>query len=1679
MARMGKQAYAARMFRAALVSILVVFLMLSTMLMPMAARQAYAEGAPTWTLNEVRTFTRVRDPRNVDVTVTDNSVDWRVHVKFIDGWLEEWARGGVSWNEQVSWSMPPETVDVGSEPDMWLTVEDSFSGYELDEGPRRNSTHRFYVNDFVAGTEAVGDVLIPLQKPVFYLDYFVFDPTETSIDDLFDHYVERADSGEYFSYPMSLRDDYSLSSWGDIMRFEDDWVDSYADIYTVPSYGSVSNRCHIEEAFRWGNDEEGIRSFIDYWHENVDSSIDPDKATVAMSVVARVDSQASTNQVSTVYLYTNKPGLGVNVAVDTDADENPGESGGWVIPASIVGVISVVGGSLLSRRGHGKDGDDPDPDDDQPDEEPKSTFRMQLYKEFGDTLYVGAGAETVGARIEEVTEGGVIARDDLTARITFRASTNLEAQAIGMQGHYQCVNVSALNADSPSAVVSITFAGEGGTFTNNVKFKVGKPELFFADMPLTFIAGYRQTLVMPFCFAGMRVPEDAKPTFECTLWTGVKGEGSDYFTDIEVVRDREHPEAVWNVRLTETGAKPTLEPGELERFTCEVVATWQTSQGEQKLSGIFDLYRFVEGIRLYVEPLKCYAVDRKGKFVEFRGREEGETPAEFREKLDAWREQVQDDVARYDHTIPVEYETVVSQAARSLVRVTLYTWAAGQVDDHGKFVFGPYGEEFTTLPPWDGTEGWLAIRAVNPLPDLGKTTFEFADVEGSSVLKDSEGNDVAHPSEALGFAAFLKGVDHECNEQTFHVVAAQGILTPPNRMKVDVTVRIEWGGRTFERTERVMAISQPWRSDYAEKAEAYLQADAFKRERLEYIQRKILNSSTVTWRIKGGLSLTETVGAFVDGASEKTYVEQAKDKVVEGARDYVDRIADYSVGGITDPKEKAEAEKDAKEFKKAGNRAVSLGEKAVDGSVLKYVDSVERLGRGWVKVCGSIPGQFETRSVTFTDYGDMMPLYHYIQMMLDGYDEHYGFHEPDYIRVTGAFLRRARGETGPTQAVMEALYSRDLQFADAVRITVKSWNESWIMTGLNVGCSIATAGLSDCFFIPLAAIGKGLEGAIDCIDRGGASNLEIFRSTVDAALRQVVFEVAMNRLVPKGIEWLGQGGRFAKETAEGISQHIGLEKAYQTTVRGLKSVFSSGATGNAVGKGAKEVAKRLSKADEVVTAAMKHYDDVAKKVVKGSIDDVAEGVTKVAKDSVDDVVQKTVKGSIDDVAEKAVKGSVDDVAEGATKRSVRDAAERTVKDSVDNAGSVAKRSVRDVAERTVTDSVDDVAKGSVDKVAKETFEESIDDLTGELLERDINYTLGRLEGKVKLQNLRELIKNDALTVAQRRQLIYAIQCDKHAMHALMAEPGDLGKAARKLFNKEVAEVQELAIERTHMALAEKFKVDPSEIMYVRTSGNAADDVISGIKTPMDLDATFRRYGGIDKSTGKEIWIDITEKEGQPLFDEALFYTVHGRAAASEAEAAAFKLGADHSIVSALGPESYGKYEDAMRVCLAHRAGETLEDAVTVGLTAERKCLHWQNLAKEAYLSAKVAQEAGDEALAYTYRRAAEAFVEEGGRQFTKQANRIVVERLGVLEKAGVKLDFDVQPFLNKLRLLEQCGIEKVNGLSPAEIEKRLHWQFNSSLEETYHELNELTVRLNDEIAKLNGDFVKPTAAKYV
>ena len=88
-------------------------------------------------------------------------------------------------------------------------------------------------------------------------------------------------------------------------------------------------------------------------------------------------------------------------------------------------------------------------------------------------------------------------------------------------------------------------------------------------------------------------------------------------------------------------------------------------------------------------------------------------------------------------------------------------------------------------------------------------------------------------------------------------------------------------------------------------------------------------------------------------------------------------------------------------------------------------------------------------------------------------------------------------------------------------------------------------------------------------------------------------------------------------------------------------------------------------------------------------------------------------------------------------------------------------------------------------------------------------------------------------------------------------------------------------------------------------------------------------------------------------------------------------------------------------------------------------------------------------------------------------------RLAVLKKHGVELPEGIQKFLNKAEAINMMGLEKVNGATAADVEGMLKTQFGSSLEETYHELNELTVLLNDMVARINGDFVAPGAVRFL
>ena len=107
------------------------------------------------------------------------------------------------------------------------------------------------------------------------------------------------------------------------------------------------------------------------------------------------------------------------------------------------------------------------------------------------------------------------------------------------------------------------------------------------------------------------------------------------------------------------------------------------------------------------------------------------------------------------------------------------------------------------------------------LPKRDDVQLAFADVPGSSVLVDKDGKETKGPVEELDFVSFISDIKRTDNTVTFEILPTKGIMTPPNRAQVDVTCVVTYtdqagNERTFMETQRVNAISQPYRIDYDE-----------------------------------------------------------------------------------------------------------------------------------------------------------------------------------------------------------------------------------------------------------------------------------------------------------------------------------------------------------------------------------------------------------------------------------------------------------------------------------------------------------------------------------------------------------------------------------------------------------------------------------------------------------------------------------------------------------------------------------------------------------------------------------------------------------------------------------------------------------------------------------------------
>lgn len=570
-------------------------------------------------------------------------------------------------------------------------------------------------------------------------------------------------------------------------------------------------------------------------------------------------------------------------------------------------------------------------------------------------------------------------------------------------------------------------------------------------------------------------------------------------------------------------------------------------------------------------------------------------------------------------------------------------------------------------------------------------------------------------------------------------------------------------------------------------------------------------------------------------------------------------------------------------------------------------------------------------------YGDMMPVYHLIDAMLDGYAPEFGFFEPDWLRVNSLFIRYTTGEIGSIEANDLAFYGRALEYSDAFKMTVQGFNRSIPMVVLRIGCAIKTGGTSEAFFLPLTAIAKGTESSLDCIDKGGESLLEAYRVGVSSASRAALADYLTGKIIEKTVKLTVSTAKLTVSGARALAKKAKVAK--DALMMRIKGLFSTG-------KGA------------------------------GSLKSAATNVGK----------------QLDDAADAAQK---------------------------------------------IIDANRDLVYGSK-----------------ELTARDISYTLGRINGKIKyLDTVKALKRWDKLSRFEQRKIILAVQSDKHAMRALMEETGPLANLVRANHSSVMADIQGKALHMARVSLADKLKVPLSKIRIKTTSGNLAADIRAGKSLSMDMDASFEVL--ID---GK--WVYVKESLGQQHFDKAFFKIARGYDAVDDAVAAMHSKAHDLSIVDGAGVQSYGTYADALRVIKAERAGEAFDDVQRVVKTVEYKNEEWLELARNARADAKAALAQGRVKEAQWLSEAAESFVEEGCRSFTKQTNRAVVNKLIALEKSGVKVD--TGNFLVKAKVIERSGIGKNGGtgLTTAEVEVTLENGFNTTLEGVFGELGPMIKKLN-------------------
>lgn len=294
---------------------------------------------------------------------------------------------------------------------------------------------------------------------------------------------------------------------------------------------------------------------------------------------------------------------------DDDDDDELWEEDNWAynqsgfadyaIPIGVAAAILGGAAAVAYRRKRKKKGKK----DGEKDNGDGSRYEMRVYKDFGDTLVVGSGPQTVHARIVKTpAKGGEEVTDDaLTAQIQITGDQYLKVSGQHIEDGWMCANVEAPDIEPipEEGMVTFTLAANKGSYTNHLHFHIEAGKVLFGQDNLTLAAHYDKEVRLPFVVMGMA--KDA--TIEATIVDGAHKPTDFYSIHVEWNEEKEVHEAVI-LDLKRDPVKDNGKPGNFIPFYLRVNVY---NPGGSKIEGWISLVRYYMGLVFRIGDVKCYA----------------------------------------------------------------------------------------------------------------------------------------------------------------------------------------------------------------------------------------------------------------------------------------------------------------------------------------------------------------------------------------------------------------------------------------------------------------------------------------------------------------------------------------------------------------------------------------------------------------------------------------------------------------------------------------------------------------------------------------------------------------------------------------------------------------------------------------------------------------------------------------------------------------------------------------------------------------------------------------------------------------------------------------------------------------------------------------------------------------